>query len=161
LRTLYPDEVFKYTDRLTTAFGLKHRSPFVDYQLTDLAVRIPAKYRRQGRQLKPLLKRALVSRLPARILQGDNPGFSLPYDIWLKGPFRDLAHDLLCSSRFRERGYFDPAAISKIVANVVDSPSTPVTFGEVYRVWDLMMLELWFRIYVDRHAQSEADLPSL
>jgi len=55
-----------------------------------------------------------------------------------------MAGDLLQDGRLRDRGIFDASAVRKLW---VEHRSRE--HDHTHRLWSLMMLELWFREYVD------------
>ena len=47
-----------YTDKMSMAVGVEVRVPFLDLDLVDFAVRIPARFKQRGRQGKWVLKKS-------------------------------------------------------------------------------------------------------
>ena len=70
-------------------------------------------------------------------------GFALPVDRWLRTDMQDFVRDLLSDARSRQRGLFDPKAIDALL-----DLSRPVE-QRALRIWALVMLELWFRQWID------------
>jgi asparagine synthase (glutamine-hydrolysing) len=95
-------------------------------------------------QTKYLLRRLLQRRLPQSILDRKKQGFAAPVGKWLRGPLRGLSRDLLLDGTLAARGIFRDAAIR----NVWDA-HTAGTADHSQRLWSLLMLELWFREYID------------
>lgn len=89
-------------DRLSMAFGLETRVPFLDNDLVDFAMRIPASIRLSrptaNASLGPsesfptggkrVLRRAMSGRLPAGIVSAPKQGFSAPDEHWFNGELR-------------------------------------------------------------------------
>jgi asparagine synthase (glutamine-hydrolysing) len=72
-------------------------------------------------------------------------GFGVPIDSWLRAELAPLAGDLLLGRRFRERGWFDPAAVQRLYDEHIRSE-----WDHSARLWALMMLELWAQNFLDR-----------
>jgi asparagine synthase (glutamine-hydrolysing) len=140
-----PDDLLVKVDRATMAHGLEARSPFLDHQLIEFCAALPVEYKIRRGETKYLLKAVMGERLPASILQRPKMGFGVPIDQWFKGECRAMVEDTLLSSRSLQRGYFEPAAIRRLV---MEQRQGRASYGS--RVYALLMLELWHHEYVDQ-----------
>lgn len=143
LHTYLPDDILTKVDIATMAVSLEARAPFLDPDLANFAARIPAGRHLEG-GLKGLLRRALRPVLPDVILDREKKGFGLPLDRWLRGPLREACHDLIASDRFAARGLVAPGHVEWLI----DEHDRGVQMHQ-NRIWALMMLEIWFRNWVD------------
>ncbi|MCA9546716.1 MAG: asparagine synthase (glutamine-hydrolyzing), partial [Myxococcales bacterium] len=128
-------------DRVTMAVGLESRVPLLDRHIARLLDRLPPRVVFAGGQLKRLLRRAAAPWLPASVVERqDKMGFPFPLNAWLAGPHRDFVADTLLSTRARQRGLFEPAAVEALVAQ-----------GGAFsrKLWGLLCVELWFRAHID------------
>ena len=82
-------------------------------------------------------------------------GFGVPLAHWFRGELRDYARDVLLDARATGRGYFRPAAIEQLLAEH-DSRR----FDHGYRLWGLLVFELWHRQWVDRGPSAALVAPS-
>ncbi|MGH8166191.1 MAG: asparagine synthetase B family protein, partial [Woeseiaceae bacterium] len=64
------------SDRMSMAFGLETRSPFMDHKLVEFCARLPASYKIRGRQLRYLQRKLAARYLPAPLLRKSKQGFS-------------------------------------------------------------------------------------
>src|SRR5204862_262587 len=64
-KTYLADDILALSDRLSMAHSLEIRVPLVDHVLAEQVFPLPAHFKVRSWQLKPLLKRALASRIPA------------------------------------------------------------------------------------------------
>jgi asparagine synthase (glutamine-hydrolysing) len=97
------------------------------------------------------LRQVLRDRLPPEILTRSKMGFGVPVGEWLRGELRPLLADTLLSPRALERGYFRPEAVQSLVDEHVSRRADRTS-----HVWALLMLELWFRDFVDAPVASSA-----
>ena len=68
-----------------------------------------------------------------------------------------MTYDLLLDGTARQRGYFAPAAVQAMLDAHVAGRAAHHT-----RLWNLLMLELWHRVFVDRRCPiRSAEVPSL
>jgi asparagine synthase (glutamine-hydrolysing) len=91
-------------------------------------------------------------RLPPEILTRSKMGFGVPVGDWLRTELRPLLEDTLLSSRALQRGYFRPQAVHALV-----DEHTSRRADRTSHIWALLMLELWFREFVDVPAHARAD----
>ena len=149
IETYLPDDLNVKVDIASMAHSLEVRSPFLDHVLMEWAQTIPVAQRFAGREPKSLLKRAMEPHLPHELLYRPKMGFSVPLDRWLRGPLEARAHDLLLDRTARERGLFDPAAVRQLLDRHAAGE------GRGNAIWALMMLEAWFRRWID-----DVDVPT-
>ncbi len=132
-------------DRTSMACSLESRVPLLDHRLVDLVTSMPPVMKFRGGELKYILRRALGSLLPARVLERkDKMGFPVPLDLWLSGPARDFVADILGSAACRTRGIFAPKEMDRLLAGPREA-----RFGR--RLWGLLNVELWHREFIDAH----------
>ena len=82
LRGYLRDTLLRDSDAVTMAQGLELRVPFLDSELVDLALSIPAEiHRAEGP--KTLLRRLASGQLPEAVLNAPKRGFNLALSPWL------------------------------------------------------------------------------
>ncbi len=140
-----PDDLLVKMDIATMMHSLEGRSPFLDHHVAEFAARLPASYRLRGRTRKYILKLALRDHLPPGILHRDKQGFALPIGRWFRHELRPVAYDVLLDPRTLGRGLFDGAAVRAMLDEHASG-----RMDHRQRIWSLLMLELWFRAYIDR-----------
>ena len=131
-------------DIATMANSLEGRSPLLDHELVEWALRLPEGIGANRSEGKLVLKNLARKYLPASVIDRPKMGFGIPIDDWFKGELRPMARETLLSQRARERGLFNPVEVERLL---VDHASGRELHG--YRLWALLCLELWFREVVD------------
>lgn len=154
VKTYLPDDILVKVDRMSMAVSLEAREPLLDHHLIEFAATVPSHYKlRQGRG-KYLLRTLLARRLPAAIVERPKQGFAVPIGEWLRGPLAPMAHDLLFSGRMAGRGIVDSRTVSRLWAEHRSRQA-----DHRHRLWSLLMLELWFRHFIDGPiARSSAEV---
>ena len=138
------DHNLNYTDKTGMAAGVEVRVPLLDRELVDFAVRIPAGMKQRGAVGKAIFKRAMEPYLPREVIYRPKSGFGAPLRRWLHGELRGTVRDALSDEALRRRGWFEPAA----VARLVDADRRGAVDG-AYTIFALVCLELWCRMFVD------------
>jgi asparagine synthase (glutamine-hydrolysing) len=101
--TYLVDDLLVKMDRTSMAHALEVRSPFLDTELVEFAMRLPPALKQRGLSLKRVLKGAVSELLPAEILNRPKRGFGVPLDRWFREDLAQYTESMLGSSaRLRE-----------------------------------------------------------
>jgi len=84
LETYLPGDILVKTDRATMAYSLEGRAPWLDHRIGELAFRLPAELKMNGRQGKHLFKTMIAPRLPREVVWRPKMGFSVPLAHWFR-----------------------------------------------------------------------------
>jgi asparagine synthase (glutamine-hydrolysing) len=150
-RLLYTDintylvELLMKQDQMSMAASIESRVPFLDHPLVEFAASIPSSYAIKGLEGKSILKSAVEDLLPRSIIYRKKMGFPTPWSQWLAGDQLRELEALLLEPRSIRRDLFQPDAIRKIFTE-----HRSRTRDNSNRIWRLLNLELWFRVFVDR-----------
>ncbi len=144
LTTYLPCDLMTKVDIASMAHSLECRQPFLDYRLVELAAALPVGLKFRRGIGKRLLRDAFGDLLPVQIWTRSKMGFGVPLDHWFRNELRDLTHDVLLGPLAQQRGYFRPEVVARMVRDHEDG-----TFNHCYRLWSLLMLELWLRQWHD------------
>ena len=139
-----PDDLLVKVDIASMAHSLEARSPFLDHEFMEFAATIPFELKVRGQVKKYILKRALAGLLPERILHRPKMGFGVPIDHWLRHELREVVYETLLGSRAVSRGYFQVRTVRRMLDEHMQGKA-----GWHYLLWNLLMLELWHRTYID------------
>lgn len=141
----YLVELLMKQDNMSMAASIESRVPFLDHVLVEFAASIPAKYSTRGLAGKCILKKIAEDLLPSSIVHRRKLGFPTPWSSWLAGKQLDEIEALVAGRRALARGFFHPPA----VGNVFDEHRKGLRDNS-NRIWRLLNLELWQRVFVDR-----------
>jgi asparagine synthase (glutamine-hydrolysing) len=130
-------------DKMTMAFGVEARVPFLDYRLVEYTMRIPTDRKIRNGVSKHLLKKALAGILPDEVLHRRKQGFGAPVAEWFAGELYRFAEEAILSSRIRELDLFDYAAVRRILEQ--HRAGVP---GRAFLLWNLFNVSRWFDHWV-------------
>ena len=137
-------------DKLSMAYALETRVPFLDDDVIAVARQIPARYKLVGEQGKVIVRRAMADLLPAQILDKVKQGFSPPDQSWYLGPMAEYVRRTLLDPRTLDRGYFEPSYVREAVDGHIAGRAN------VRRLlWSLLCFEWWHRAFIDGEAPPE------
>lgn len=149
LKTFLPNLNLMYTDKMSSASAVEVRVPFLDHLLVEMAARIPDRMKIRRTTRKYVLKKLAQQVLPKEVVWRKKAGFGAPIGAWLKGQARGMMQDLLSEETVRKRGLFHYQAVDKLIHDHLE--------GKEYnanQIWQLMTLELWFQMFLDRHCKE-------
>ena len=156
IHTYLPDDLMVKVDVASMAHGLEARSPLLDHVLMEWAVGLPEEVKMARGVTKALFKSAMEPYLPAELLYRPKMGFSCPVDHWFRNEIKELAYDTLLSQSARQRGLFRPDYVQRLL-----DEHCGFTRDHHTRLWALLMLELWFRMWIDAPAEAEILRPAV
>ena len=142
-----PDDILVKVDIASMANSLETRSPFLDHVLMEFAARCPVDLKMRHSDGKYLVKKAMEPYLPRDVIRREKMGFGMPVAEWFREDLREMAYDVLLSSRALSRGYFRKEGVKGLLDEHVAGGQ-----DHAYRLWALLFLELWFRRFIDGDA---------
>jgi asparagine synthase (glutamine-hydrolysing) len=149
--TYLPEDVLTKVDRMSMAHSIESRVPLLDNKVIDFAATLPASLKIKNGRRKHILKETLRPLLPPGILDRRKQGFGIPLGNWFRGGLTGLFADVLDAPSTKQRGYFEPAFVSRLLREHLagQRDHTP-------RLWQLLVFELWHRQYLDKAAVGSA-----
>ena len=146
LLTYLPGDLLVKVDLASMGNSLECRAPFLDHRVVELALAMPIRRKlhlRQGRS-KLILKQAFSDLLPPAIRHRPKMGFGVPIDRWFRHELKSELRAVLLDPVSLSRGLFRPEAVAALIDEHVQGVR-----DHAYRLWALLMLELWFRHHMD------------
>ncbi len=103
-------------DRLSMAFGLEVRVPFLDEDLVAHIMSIDRRLRMKDGKMKYLMRSAVSEWLPEKVIKRPKSGFQVPVHIFFNTHLRPLCESLLCRKRLLDEGLFNPDFVESVLA---------------------------------------------
>ncbi len=145
LTTYLPCDLMTKVDIASMAHGLECRQPFLDYRVVELAARMPRVLKFRLGRGKRILREVFGDLLPASIQRRPKMGFGVPLDHWFRNELRDYVREVLLDKTALQRGYFRPEAVAQLLQQHQQG-----RFNHGYRLWSLLILELWHRQWAEK-----------
>lgn len=149
LKTYLPFS-FIMNDKLGMAHSIEARIPFCDNELVEFSNSIPLKYKLYNNQLKYIIKKSMEKELPPIIYKQPKRGFSTPFPMWIRKELKDFIYGILLGEKTRKRGIFNIDYIKKMLDKHCSSNQDLLwDLVVAAKVWSLLSIELWFRVFID------------
>ncbi len=148
IRTFLPDSRLAVAERSALAAGVRLRFPFLDRDFVEFAATIPSAHKQQGATGMLALRELLSRRLPPALMpHAHRRGAHHP---WLPGALAAMVPSVLLAPRFDGRGI-----VSRPALKLLWEEHRTGRRDHAHRLWSLLMLEFWFREFIDGDAAEE------
>jgi asparagine synthase (glutamine-hydrolysing) len=144
LMTYLPNDLLVKVDIASMANSLEARSPFLDHKVIEFAASLPETLKMRRLETKSLLKKVAARLVPREVVYRRKMGFGVPVGKWFRGEMKAFVTDILLSQSSLKRGIIRPEALRRYV-----SEHTSGERDHQFQLWTLLMLELWFRRFID------------
>jgi asparagine synthase (glutamine-hydrolysing) len=139
LRLRLPELLLMRVDKLTMANAIEARVPFLDHELVELAMSVPASEKIRDGIGKHVLKRAVSGLLPDDLIWRPKQGFGTPVSQWFRGPLGDQLETQLNEGAINELGWLD----GDTVRHVLDLHRSGKA-ERSFQLWNVLNLSVWF-----------------
>ena len=141
-------------DRLSMAFGLELRLPFLDHRLVEFALSLPPRLLFLHGRSKSIVREALAGAMDDGVRLAAKRSIQAPQGPWLRRePMRSYVQGLLESESFADRGLFDVPKARAAFARFCNG-----AYDNSFFVWQWINVEEWFRMFIDGNATNAAPL---
>jgi asparagine synthase (glutamine-hydrolysing) len=151
LKNFLPDDLLFKNERVASANQISNRTPFIDYRLVELALKIPAHFKVTQPTIdddgtKIVYKKAVKGIIPDEILNRKKTrGFSIPSSTWYLDQLKDEVSDLLFSKNALHREFLDDSYVKEIHLKHRADVS-----AYHYLMTSLVIFELWLQEYMKK-----------
>jgi asparagine synthase (glutamine-hydrolysing) len=165
LRGYTNNQLLRDIDAVSMAHSLEVRVPYLDPWVIDTVLSLPdtsklgsmdqlpsnerKTYRETG--AKRILIDAGRQYLPKDFDVQPKRGFSMPFDIWLKGDLREVLLETLSENNIRRRGIFGAKEAMAVREGFLEGHLSWT------QPWLLMVLELWCQEVLDKKGKHQVD----
>jgi asparagine synthase (glutamine-hydrolysing) len=144
-------------EHLYSAVGVRMNAQHTNPAFIAAALSIPDRLKIRGMTQKYILRKACAGLLPQRSLAVGKSFNRLKHDLALCDVLDAMADDLLAPGAVAARGLFEPSYVAALRKRPAHKP-----YGRerIYRLWSLLLTELWSQLYLDRRGAVLAEPPA-
>jgi asparagine synthase (glutamine-hydrolysing) len=151
LQSRLPDHPVMVQDRMTMAYGLEARSPFMDHRLVEFAARLPVRLKVRGRTLRYAQVKLAERLLPPEVLRRKKQGFSSALPYLLKAELDHLYHHFLPRMELAR----DDLVEQPVVNQLLQEHQAGADHSQ--RLWLLVNAEVWYRMFIGGTSRSDLE----
>jgi asparagine synthase (glutamine-hydrolysing) len=126
-----PNDYLVKVDRMSMAYSLETRLPFLDYRLIEFMVGVDKDVKMKGMERKSILKNTVAKKLPVELLNSSKRGFRVPIREWLKNKESQSQLDSIADST----AVFNKGILNDLIKNNAEGKSDN---GNL--LWSLLVL---------------------
>lgn len=154
--TRLPEHTLVLSDRLSMAHGLEMRAPLLDHRVAEFCMSMPARLKIRWGRTKYAMREAARKSLPADIINRPKQGFMFPVAYWLSNEVLENVRASLLHGPLVKENWIEPTAVERLTAEHRQHRA-----DHHVRIWMLLNLDAWFRIYVEGEDAVQLDKPNL
>ncbi|MBN2053680.1 asparagine synthase (glutamine-hydrolyzing) [bacterium] len=141
-------------DAVSMAHSLEVRLPLIDHVLIEFIACTPPHLKLHGNMEKYILREAVKDILPADIAGRRKKGFMFPMHLWMRNELAPVVDGCLNRASVERRGIFNWEFVRSLTARF-EAGKEPF-----FKVWNMVALELWCRMFLDRTGMGPPDFPT-
>jgi asparagine synthase (glutamine-hydrolysing) len=144
-RTMLPDNLLLFNDKLTMANSIENRVPYLDIDLVNFVESLPSNFKLKGYKGKYLHLKAAEEWLPASIINRKKKGFVTPVSQWFKSGFSEVLTDLIDSKDSLSKQYLNVGFIKSMLCQHKNKQR------DFHRqLFIILSLELWYKFFFNK-----------
>lgn len=152
-KTIFPDQVLTFVDRLSMAHSLEVRTAYMDTALVEFVASLPGRFKIKDGENKYILKKAAAKLLPLEMINRPKEGFVMPVVNWFRSELAGYVRETLSPARLRKHNLFDQAKVNELIEILESSNSD---YHDANRILCLVVFQEWYELYME----SIGDLPA-
>jgi asparagine synthase (glutamine-hydrolysing) len=144
-RTIFPDQVLAFVDRLSMAHSLEVRTAYLDTDFVSFVAGLPGRLKIKDGETKYLLKKLALQYFPSEMVYRKKEGFLMPITQWLLRDLETYVRDTLSPQRLSKHGLFRSEYVQGLVDGLYQNHSDHHAVNKVY---SLLVFQEWYELYM-------------
>ncbi len=143
VETFLPDNLLEYSDKMSMAWALELRVPYLDPRLVEFAFRVPFAMKLNRRGSKVILRETFADLIPAEHQHAPKKGFNVPLGNWMRTKLDRYFDELLPRGYVEREGIFNYDYIQLLRAEHQRGQR-----DNGYELFAILIFDTWYRKYV-------------
>lgn len=132
----YLVELLMKQDKMSMAASIESRVPFLDYHIIEMAAKIPANLKLNGKIGKYIFKKSLENVLPQETIYQKKVGFTVPINRWFKDELNGFLQDSILNDSELLSRFFDMPKVK----NMIEAQKKK---DYSLQLWAILNFKLW------------------
>jgi asparagine synthase (glutamine-hydrolysing) len=139
---LLTKDFFMKADKMSSAFGLEQRTPFMDYKLVEYGLSLPISYKLNFWNEKHILKKIGKALLPKEIAKRRKHGFNVPIDYWFETTLGDKLVSLL---KKNTHNLYNKKYVLCLLEDLKNNTTGFKSRNIIaQKLWSVLIFEMWY-----------------
>jgi len=139
-------DFFMKADKMSSAFGLEQRTPFIDYEILEFGFSLPLEFKLKLWNEKRILKEAFKTELPNQIYKRRKHGFNVPIDYWFENVLKDKLIKLLNKNK---HGLYNQDYALELLKDLKNCKSNFKLRNVIaQKLWMILVFEMWYERFM-------------
>ena len=143
VETFLPDNLLEYSDKMSMAWALELRVPFLDPRVVELAFQIPFSMKLNRTGSKAILRKTFADLIPPENLRAPKKGFNVPLGGWMRTKLDRFFDELLPRDYVRREGIFDYDYIQ-----LLREEHRRGGRDNAYELFAVLIFDAWYRKHI-------------
>jgi asparagine synthase (glutamine-hydrolysing) len=143
VETFLPDNLLEYSDKMSMAWSLELRVPYLDPRVVELAFLIPFGRKLNSSGSKVIMRDAFTDLTVAENLRMPKKGFNVPLGTWMRTKLDRYFDELLPRAYIEQEGIFDYGYIS-----LLREEHRRGRRDNAYELFAILIFDTWYRKYI-------------
>ncbi|MDX2039794.1 MAG: asparagine synthase (glutamine-hydrolyzing) [Acidobacteriota bacterium] len=145
VETFLPDNLLEYSDKMSMAWALELRVPFLDPRVVEAAFQIPFSMKLSNAGSKVILRKTFADLIPPENLSAPKKGFNVPLGGWMRTKLDRFFDELLPREYVQREGIFDYNYIQQL-----REEHRRGRRDNAYELFAILIFDTWYRKYITR-----------
>jgi len=132
----YLVELLMKQDKMSMAASIESRVPFLDYHIIEMAAKIPANLKLNGKIGKYIFKKSLENVLPQETIYQKKVGFTVPINRWFREELNGFLQDSILNDSELLSRFFDMPKVK----NMIEAQKKK---DYSLQLWAILNFKLW------------------
>lgn len=137
-------------DRMSMAFSIENRAPFLDHRLVEYVYSLPGRHKVRGKITKFILKRLACRHFGHDFAYRSKMGFGVPVEKWLRSQSGDKLLDGVLSNGMINGDLFRREFVEGIIGDFRRAKAVNIGF-----LWTLVTLSRWTVIFFGQDGRKD------
>jgi asparagine synthase (glutamine-hydrolysing) len=145
VETFLPDNLLEYSDKMSMAWSLELRVPYLDPRVVELAFLIPFDKKLKSTESKAILRDTFADLIPRENRRMQKKGFNVPLGAWMRTKLDRYFDELLPREYVEREGIFNHEYIS-----LLREEHRRGRRDNAYELFAILMFDTWYRKYITK-----------
>lgn len=138
------NDILVKVDRASMANSLEVRVPFLDHRIVEYAFNMPLHYKLNLFKTKYILKKAITTHIPDKIINRQKKGFGIPVAKWIKENFNTIITNILNKKEIKNDGILNYLYIQDLLDEHISGKK-----DNRKKLWTIIAFQLWRKNYLN------------